>query len=104
MQELILREDPATADFGGKVHDFPEEILIVSGRLYDGAIGLWLEARHYASEPPDEMHGPFRSQEGCLVLDLSFPQRSVGTRQGISLMGSRSIKAAVQSPRAARSC
>ncbi|KAF0653245.1 hypothetical protein L107_09921 [Cyanobium sp. Copco_Reservoir_LC18] len=92
VQELVLSEDPAsgeitrltrflpgadTAAFGGKAHPFPEEIFIVSGRLFDGAFGLWLEAGHYASRPPGEVHGPFRSEAGCLVLDISFPQRSV---------------------------
>ncbi|MCP9773704.1 cupin domain-containing protein [Synechococcus sp. Tobar12-5m-g] len=90
VQELILSEDPATGEitrltrflpgadtaaFGGKAHDFPEEIFIVSGRLYDEAFAIWLEPGHYASRPPGEQHGPFRSDEGCLVLDVSFPQR-----------------------------
>jgi hypothetical protein len=43
------------------VHDHPEEMLIVSGRLWDGAFGMWLETGHYASRPPGEVHGPFRS-------------------------------------------
>jgi len=94
VQELVLSEDAATGEitrltrflpgadtsaFGGKAHDFPEEIFIVSGRLYDEAFRLWLETGHYASRPPGEVHGPFRSEEGCLVLDITFPQRSVGT-------------------------
>lgn len=64
-----------TSAFGATVHDYPEEILIVSGRLWDGAFGVWLETGHYASRPPGEVHGPFRSEEGCVVLDVSFPQR-----------------------------
>ena len=60
------------------MHDFPEEVFIVSGRLFDEAFGLWLEAGHFASRPPGEVHGPFRTDEGCLVLDLSFPQRGMG--------------------------
>ena len=38
-----------TAVFGGKSHDYPEEIYIISGRLYDEAFDMWLEAGHYAS-------------------------------------------------------
>jgi hypothetical protein len=90
VQELVLSHDPVsgeitrltrflpgadTASFGGRIHDFPEEIFIVSGRLHDGAFGLWLEPGHYASRPPGELHGPFRTDVGCLVLDVSFPQR-----------------------------
>lgn len=66
-----------TAAFGGKVHDYPEEVFIVSGRLYDAAYGMWLEVGHYASRPPGELHGPFRTDVGCLVLEISFPDRSV---------------------------
>jgi hypothetical protein len=64
-----------TAPLGGKTHAYPEEVFIVSGRLYDGAFGLWLEAGHYASRPPDELHGPFKTDTGCVVLEVSFPNR-----------------------------
>lgn len=91
VEEVILSRDPATGEFtrltrfhpgahttafGATVHPYPEEILILSGRLWDGAFALWLEAGHYASRPPGEVHGPFRTDVGCLVLDLSFPQRT----------------------------
>jgi len=62
-----------TTPFGGKSHDYPEEILVVSGRIYDAAFDMWLETGHYASRPPGERHGPFRSDIGCVVLELSFP-------------------------------
>lgn len=64
-----------TAEFGGKTHDYPEEVFIVSGRLYDAAFDLWLEAGHYASRPPGELHGPFKTDVGCVVLEVSFPNR-----------------------------
>lgn len=64
-----------TTPFGGKSHDYPEEVLIVSGRLYDEAFDLWLEPGHYASRPPGEVHGPFKTDTGCVVLELSFPGR-----------------------------
>lgn len=62
-----------SAAFGGKTHAYPEEIFIVSGRLYDQAFELWLEAGFYASRPPGELHGPFKTDIGCLVLEVSFP-------------------------------
>ncbi|MCP9916709.1 cupin domain-containing protein [Cyanobium sp. ATX 6F1] len=65
-----------TAAFGAKVHAYPEEVFIVSGRLFDAAFGIWLEAGHYASRPPGEVHGPFRTDQGCVVLEISFPQRA----------------------------
>ncbi|MCU0569660.1 MAG: cupin domain-containing protein [Oculatellaceae cyanobacterium Prado106] len=64
-----------TTAAGGKSHDYPEEIYIVSGRLYDQAFDLWLETGHYASRPPGEVHGPFKTDVGCVVLEISFPNR-----------------------------
>ena len=65
-----------TSAFGGKSHDYPEEVFVVSGRLYDAAFDLWLEAGHYASRPPGEVHGPFKTDSGCTVLEISFPDRN----------------------------
>jgi hypothetical protein len=64
-----------TSAFGGKSHEYPEEVFIVSGRLYDAAFDQWLETGHYASRPPGEVHGPFRTEEGCVVLEVSFPNK-----------------------------
>lgn len=65
-----------TTAFGPKAHAYPEEVFIVSGHLHDAAFDRWLEAGDYASRPPGELHGPFRTEEGCRVLELSFPQRA----------------------------
>jgi len=65
-----------TKKFGAKSHDYPEEIYIISGRLYDEAFGMWLEAGHFASRPPGEVHGPFICEEECLVLEVSHPSQS----------------------------
>lgn len=62
-----------TRDFGPQIHDFPEEILIVSGRLYDQACDRWLTTGDYASRPPGEIHGPFRAETEVIVLDISYP-------------------------------
>lgn len=90
-EELTLSVDDATGEytrltrffpgadtsaFGGKSHAYPEEVFVVSGRLYDEAFGMWLEAGHYASRPPGEVHGPFRTDVGCVVLEVSFPARA----------------------------
>jgi ChrR Cupin-like domain len=89
-EELTLSIDPVTGEYtrltrfhpgadttslGGKSHTYPEEVFIVSGRLYDRAFERWLEAGHYASRPPGEVHGPFQTDVGCVVLELSFPNR-----------------------------
>ena len=64
-----------TSPFGSKSHEYPEEIFILSGRLYDQAFDIWLETGHYASRPPREVHGPFKTQKGCVVLEVSFPNK-----------------------------
>ena len=66
-----------TKEFGGNSHDYPEEIYIISGRLYDVAFEQWLEAGHFASRPPGEVHGPFICTEECLVMEVSFPSQSI---------------------------
>jgi hypothetical protein len=89
-EELTLSLDPDSGEYtrltrfypgadtsilGGKSHNYPEEVFIVSGRLYDRAFDLWLESGHYASRPPGEIHGPFKTDTGCIVLEISFPNR-----------------------------
>ena len=71
-----FRPGADTSAFGGKSHNYPEEVLVVSGRLYDAAFDMWLETGHYASRPPGETHGPFRTDVGCTVLEISFPNRT----------------------------
>ena len=90
MEELILNIDSEsgeytrltrffpgsdTSAFGGKSHNYPEEVFIISGCLYDEALDMLLEAGHYASRPPRELHGPFKTESGCLVLEVSFPKK-----------------------------
>jgi len=89
-EELTLSIDPLSGEYtrltrflpgadtsplGGKTHLYPEEVFIVSGRLYDKSFYIWLEAGHYASRPPGELHGPFKTDIGCVVLEVSFPNR-----------------------------
>jgi len=66
-----------TVPFGSKSHNYPEEIIMLEGRLYDAAFDCWLTTGDYASRPPGGVHGPFRTDEGCLVLEISFPSQAV---------------------------
>jgi len=91
IQQLTIAEDPETGDytrltrfkdgystkaFGAKKHDYPEEIFVVQGRLYDEAFDLWLEPGYYASRPPGELHGPFIADGDVVILEISFPSQS----------------------------
>jgi hypothetical protein len=71
-----FKQGADTKEFGGKSHQYPEEIYIVSGRLYDAVFDMWLEAGHFASRPPGEVHGPFICEEECLVLEVSYPSQA----------------------------
>lgn len=88
--QCTLATDPVTGDYtrltrfaagadtsagGAKVHDYPEEVFIVSGRIYDAASDRWLEPGTYASRPPGEVHGPFRAEGEVIVLEMSCPAR-----------------------------
>ena len=92
LSQLTIAEDPelgdytrltkfksgySTKSFGAKVHDYPEEIFVVSGRLYDEAFDLWLEPGYYASRPPGEVHGPFLADGDVVILEMSFPSKTI---------------------------
>jgi len=75
----LTRFEPGadTSSFGPKSHNYPEEIMIIQGRLYDAAFDKWLEVGDYASRPPGEVHGPFKTVSGCVVLETSYPSQVV---------------------------
>ena len=90
--QLTIAEDKETGDytrltkfkngysteiFGAKSHDYPEEIFIVSGRVYDKAFSQWLEIGTYASRPPGEVHGPFKAEGDVLIMEMSYPSQSI---------------------------
>jgi len=92
LAQLTIAEDPETGDytrltkfksgystetFGAKSHDYPEEIFVVSGRLYDAAFDLWLEPGYYASRPPGEIHGYFIADGDVVVLEISYPSQKI---------------------------
>ena len=92
LSQLTLALDPETGDytrltkfrsgysteaFGPKSHSYPEEIFVVSGRLYHKAFDLWLEPGFYASRPPGEVHGPFVADGDVVILQMSYPSQSV---------------------------
>ncbi len=92
LSQLTIAEDPESGDytrltkfksgysttaFGSKSHDYPEEIFVVSGRLYDEAFGIWLDPGYYASRPPGEIHGPFIADGDVIILEMSYPSQSV---------------------------
>jgi len=57
------------------VHDFHEEVFIVSGDLVvgcdpQGSGGERFDAYTFACRPPGVLHGPFTSIGGCVMLEF----------------------------------
>jgi hypothetical protein len=63
------------------VHDYWEEVFLVSGDLIVGNDdrgdgGEKFEGYTYAVRPPGIYHGPFKSDQGCLLLETHFYDES----------------------------
>ncbi|WP_292327368.1 cupin [Mesorhizobium sp.] len=59
------------------VHEYWEEVYLLSGDLIVGAASakepeLSFAPNTYACRPPGVYHGPFRSQTGCLLLEVHY--------------------------------
>jgi hypothetical protein len=64
------------------VHDFWDEVYLLSGDLVvgDETSGLTLQnysANTYACRPPGVYHGPFRSGKGCMLLEFHYYEQSI---------------------------
>lgn len=73
----LFKDGYSTKEFGAKSHDYPEEIFVVSGKLYDEAFDMWIEAGYYASRPPFELHGPFIAKGDVVIFETSYPSQSI---------------------------
>jgi hypothetical protein len=67
---LLQRYDPGFDDSAGPtlMHDYCEEVYVVNGELTDCRLDQTFGAGMYASRPPGMPHGPYRSQQGCLMF------------------------------------
>jgi hypothetical protein len=70
----ILRWDRGldTSPLGPAVHDYVEEVLILSGSMRDLTLGATFSAGDYACRPPGMVHGPWTSPEGCEMLEVRY--------------------------------
>ncbi len=70
----LLRFAPGAFTTAPFVHDYWEEVFLVSGDLWvgndtQGRGGERFGPLTYAARPPGAYHGPFRSEGGCLLLE-----------------------------------
>ena len=73
----LLRIGPGVFTTKPFVHDYWEEVFLVSGDLAvgndaNGKGGTKFEAFTYACRPPGAHHGPFRSDRGCLLYEIHY--------------------------------
>lgn len=73
----LLRFDPGVFTTAPFVHDYWEEVYLVSGDLTvgndeTGQGGERFAPNTYACRPPGVYHGPFKSDGGCLLLETHY--------------------------------
>jgi hypothetical protein len=73
----FLRFAPGTYTTKPFVHEYWEEVFLVSGDPIvgndeQGNGGEKFQGYTYAVRPPGVYHGPFKSENGCLLLETHF--------------------------------
>tara|TARA_R110002167_G_scaffold179641_8_gene379368 strand:- start:97 stop:477 length:381 start_codon:yes stop_codon:yes gene_type:complete len=73
----LLRFDPGVYTTEPFVHDHWEEVYLLHGDLTvgndaEGRGGEAFSADTYACRPPGAYHGPFKSEGGCMLLELHY--------------------------------
>lgn len=66
----LLRFEPGAFTTEPFIHEYWEEVFQVSGSLSVG--NQTFGPMTYACRPPRVFHGPFRSDEGCLLLEFHY--------------------------------
>ncbi len=73
----ILRIEPGAFSTVPFVHEYWEEVFLLSGDLIvgngaEGKGGEQFRNYTYAVRPPGVHHGPFKSETGCLLLETHY--------------------------------
>ena len=73
----LLRFEPGVFTTAPFVHEYWEEVFLVSGDLTvgnddKGQGGEPFASFTYACRPPHAPHGPFKSVNGCLLLEIHY--------------------------------
>jgi ChrR Cupin-like domain len=79
----LLRIEPGAFTTAPFVHDHWEEVYLISGDLIvgndeSGHGGEKFEAPTYACRPPGVLHGPFKSESGCLLYEIHYYDENAG--------------------------
>jgi len=73
----LLRFEPGIFTTKPFVHEYWEEVYLLSGDLTvgndaNGQGGEAFEPNTYACRPPGAFHGPFKSNTGCMLLEIHY--------------------------------
>ncbi len=73
----LLKFEPGVYTTAPFVHNYWEEVFLVTGDLTvgndaQGKGGKSFPAWTYACRPPGAAHGPFRSEKGCILLEIHY--------------------------------
>ncbi|MBP0635612.1 cupin [Cupriavidus sp. AcVe19-6a] len=73
----LLRFDPGVFTKSPFVHEYWEEVFLLSGDLTvgndaNGEGGEAFSPNTYACRPPGAFHGPFKSHGGCMLLEIHY--------------------------------
>jgi len=73
----LLKFDPGVFTIDPFVHEYWEEVFLMSGDLTvgndkQGNGGESFSPFTYACRPPGAFHGPFKSEAGCLLLEIHY--------------------------------
>jgi hypothetical protein len=73
----LLSFEPGVYTTAPYVHTYWEEVFLVSGDLVvgndaNGNGGESYQGPTYACRPPGAYHGPFKSESGCLLLEIHY--------------------------------
>jgi len=73
----LLRIEPGAYSTAPFIHEYWEEVYLLSGDLIvgnddKGRGGEKFTGPTYACRPPGVYHGPFKSEGGCLMLEIHY--------------------------------
>ncbi|MDH3232858.1 MAG: cupin domain-containing protein [Alphaproteobacteria bacterium] len=73
----LLKVEPGTYSTEPFVHDHWEEVFLLEGDLIvgndaEGQGGEKFVAKTYACRPPGVYHGPFKSDNGCVMFEIHY--------------------------------
>jgi len=68
----LLKFDPGARTSEVSIHNFWEEVFVLKGSIIDETAGMQVREGFYICREPGTKHGPFKSLDGCLLLECTY--------------------------------